>query len=75
MADVYALYYERRPKLVEGDFAVLDAPDEANADGVIVVTSSAPRLLEARRTDRIMHGPFASAEAAEAQLPYSPSIR
>ena len=61
--DVYALDYDRPPKAVEGDYALL-----GSGEGVAVVTSSAFRLLEARRTDRGMRGPFASADEALSAL-------
>ena len=62
-AEIWALDYERPPKAVEGDFALL-----ALGDGVAVITSSAFRLLEARRTDRGMRGPFATADEALAAV-------
>lgn len=61
--DVYLLDYDRPPKAVEGDFALL-----GTGEGVAVVTSSAFRLTEARRTDRGMRGPFASADEALSAL-------
>jgi hypothetical protein len=61
--EIWALDYERPPKAVEGDFALLGL-----GDGVAVITSSAFRLLEARRTDRGMRGPFATADEALAAL-------
>ena len=61
--DVYLLDYDRPPKAVEGDFALLGI-----GEGVAVVTSSAFRLTEARRTDRGMRGPFASADEALSAL-------
>ena len=57
--DVYLLDYDRPPKAVAGDFALL--PADA---GVTVLTNSQFRLVEARRTDRGMRGPFASVAAA-----------
>ncbi len=53
------LYYDRPPRAVEGDLALLPA-----GEGVTVLTSSQFRLIEARRTDRGMRGPFATVEAA-----------
>ncbi|MEO5920701.1 MAG: hypothetical protein ABIQ01_06100 [Pseudolysinimonas sp.] len=51
--DVYLLHYDRPPKTVAGDLAVID--DQGAA---IVVTASAFRIQEARRTDRAMSGPY-----------------
>ena len=66
VVDVYLLDYDRPPKAVEGDFALFGlARREAR---VAVVTSSAFRLTEARRTDRGMRGPFASADEALSAL-------
>ncbi len=59
VVDVYLLDYDRPPKAVEGDLALLPA-----AEGVTVLTFSQFRLVEARRTDRGMRGPFASVAAA-----------
>ena len=61
VVDVYLLDYDRPPKAVEGDLALLPADE-----GVTVLTSSAFRLMEARRTDRGMRGPFATVEEAVA---------
>ena len=61
--EVYLLDYDRPPKAVAGDFALLNS-----GGGVSVVTSSAFRLLEARRTDRGLRGPFASADEALSAL-------
>jgi hypothetical protein len=63
VVDVYLLDYDRPPKTVEGDFALLSL-----GEGVAVVTASAFRLTEARRTDRGMRGPFASADDALASI-------
>jgi hypothetical protein len=59
VAEVYLLDYDRPPKAVDGDLALL--PAEA---GVTVLTYSQFRLVEARRTDRGMRGPFSSVAAA-----------
>ena len=61
--DVYLLHYDRAPRLVTGDVAVVHDDHDAT-----VITSSAFRLLEARRTDRPMTGPFADRDAALAAL-------
>jgi hypothetical protein len=53
MTDLYVVHYERTPKTVSGDLVVIP-----EADGAAVLTSSAFRVLEARRTDRRMEGPF-----------------
>jgi hypothetical protein len=63
VVDVYLLDYDRPPKAVEGDLALLAADQ-----GVTVLTSSAFRLLEARRTDRGMRGPFPTTDEALAAL-------
>jgi hypothetical protein len=63
VVDVYLLDYDRSPKAVEGDVAVLSTDE-----GVAVLTSSAFRVTEARRTDRGMRGPFASADEALSAL-------
>jgi hypothetical protein len=63
VVDVYLLDYDRPPKAVAGDFALL-----RTGDGVAVVTTSVFRLTEARRTDRGMRGPFASADEALSAL-------
>jgi hypothetical protein len=68
VTDVYLLDYDRPPKAVEGDFALLGRANFDGSSGVAVVTSSAFRLTEARRTDRGMRGPFASADEALASL-------
>jgi hypothetical protein len=57
--EVYLLDYDRPPKAVDGDLALLGL-----GGGFAVVTSSAFRLTEARRTERGMRGPFASADEA-----------
>jgi hypothetical protein len=62
--EVYLLDYDRPPKAVEGDLALIGFAREDGSSGVAVVTSSAFRLTEARRTDRAMHGPFASVDEA-----------
>ena len=62
-AEVYLLDYDRPPRAVEGDLALL-----GRGDGVAVVSSSVFRLTEARRTDRGMRGPFGSADEAITSL-------
>ena len=64
VTDVYLLDYDRPPKAVEGDFALLGLAKSDGSSGVAVVTASVFRLTEARRTDRGMRGPFASADEA-----------
>ena len=68
VVDVYLLDYDRPPKAVEGDFALFGVANEDGGSRVAVVTSSAFRLTEARRTDRGMRGPFASADEALSAL-------
>jgi hypothetical protein len=63
VVDVYLLDYDRPPKAVEGDLALLPAED-----GITVLTNSDFRLTEARRTDRGMRGPFATADEALSAL-------
>ncbi len=63
VVEVFVLDYDRPPKAVEGDLVRFGL-----GDGVAVVTSSAFRLTEARRTDRGMRGPFASADEALASI-------
>lgn len=63
VTDVYMLDYDRPPRAVEGDLVLLGL-----GDGVAVITSSVFRLTEARRTERGMRGPFASADEALAAV-------
>jgi hypothetical protein len=68
VVEVFVLDYDRPPKAVEGDFALLGLAKSDGSSGVAVVTASAFRLTEARRTDRGMRGPFASADEALSAL-------
>lgn len=53
--EVHVLHYDRAPKTIDGDFAVIWDGIEAT-----VVSSAPARILEAQRTDRGMEGPFAA---------------
>ena len=58
-AALYLLRYDRAPRLVAGDVAIVHDDRDAT-----VVTSSEFRLTEARRTDREMTGPYADRDEA-----------
>ncbi|MEO8261259.1 MAG: ACT domain-containing protein [Pseudolysinimonas sp.] len=53
--EVYLMRYDRAPKTIDGDFAVIFDGREAT-----VVSSAPARILEAQRTDRGIEGPFAA---------------
>ena len=53
--EVHVLHYDRAPKTIDGDFAVIWDGIEAT-----VVSSAPARILEGQRTDRGMEGPFAA---------------